>query len=334
MALFFYVTYLVHPEYHNRFVDIYKEGAHSAKVVFTMWAGIYCYYIFRLFKNEDEKLFSTLKALAIVILLFEIWGFADHNEGYGYDMGFGYRMEMAAIIFLAQYLNNKRNTRYLVLSLACMAFAILYGSRASIVGYGVFILVYFIWSKQINRRMVFLSVLVIITGVLATSQSFIMYIYNMFSGLGIESRTLYKIAVLGNISASTSRTERIWPVLIEALKEMPIYEMYGAFGDRTLLAARYPYAHNFILEILMTFGWIVGLAILVWIFVMFIKVIKNDKGLSGLITIIVGCFALCRLFFSSSFWVEPYFWALLAMLVNYSQNNRRNRANIYQGSEI
>ena len=41
MALFFYITYLVHPEYHDRFVDIYKEGAHSAKAVVTMWAGIY-----------------------------------------------------------------------------------------------------------------------------------------------------------------------------------------------------------------------------------------------------------------------------------------------------
>lgn len=323
-AGFFSITYLLHPEYHDRFIDVYNDGTYSAKAVFALWAGIYCYYIFRLFNNNEEKLFETLKAVAYIILFFEIWGFADYNEEYGYDMGFGYRMEMAAIIFLAQYLHNGKSVKYLLLSLLCMVFVVLYGSRASIIGYGVFILVYFIWSKQINRRIVLLSILCIVAGVLASSNSFILLLYNKFSSIGITSRTLYRIAT-GTVSKSTARTERIWPVLIEALKNMPLYKMYGAFGDRTLLEARYPYAHNFILEILMTFGWIIGLAILIWMAATFIKIIKKDKGISGLITIIVGCFSLCRLFFSSSFWNEQYFWAFIAMLVNYSVINRRQR---------
>lgn len=322
MIIFFYVTYLIHPEYYDRFVDIYKEGRYSAKNVFTLWAGIYCYYIFRLFRNNDNILFSTLKAIAITILCFEFWGFVSHDAEYGYDMSFGYRMEMAALIFLADFLQKRNKKVDLVFSLLCMAFALLYGSRAVFIGYGSFIVIYFIWAQKLNIRMTFLAILTIVAGILFSSQTVMYFLYTSFSKIGITSRTLYRLAVSGEITQSVSRTTYIYPVLIDALKKMPVFYIYGAYGDRTLLPIWCPYAHNFILEILLTFGWFLGLAFLFWLFITFIKVIKFDKSIAGLITIILGCFSLCRLIVSSSFWIEPYFWGLIAMLVNYSLNNR------------
>ena len=198
------------------------------------WSGIYCYYIFRLFINENEKLYSTLSVVAYIILFCEIWGLSNAGEGLGYDMGFGYRMEMASIIFLSRFLYKKRTKVYLFLSFLCILLAIIYGARANIVGYGFFILVYFLWVRKVNSKMIFLSLFIIIAGLLASSRSFLIYLYDLFTTVGISSRTLYKMIFSDNAFASPSRTKLIWPVLIDALKKMPIYKMYGAYGDRSL----------------------------------------------------------------------------------------------------
>jgi O-antigen ligase len=92
-----------------------------------------------------------------------------------------------------------------------------------------------------------------------------------------------------------------------------------------VLPSRWPYAHNFVLEILLTFGKALGGLFLIWMLVQFIKVIMYHKDENGLLTIAFGSFALCRLMFSSTFWQEPYFWAFLAMLVNCSLQRRRAR---------
>ena len=92
--------------------------------------------------------------------------------------------------------------------------------------------------------------------------------------------------------------------------------MYGAYGDRYFLNPHYPYAHNIIYEILITFGKCLGGIILICIVFNFIKVCIKNKNQKGLMTLIFGSFSISRLLISSSFWIEPYFWAFLAIMVN------------------
>lgn len=319
-GLFFMYTLMLHPEYQNRFKDIYKDGQFSAGNVFTLWAGIYLYYLVRLFRGNEHKLYQTMKVLAWVLFFFEIWGFFRREEIY--NMGFGYRMEMAAILFILQYLYENKSRIYMFLSFFCLVLALLYGSRASLLGYALFLLVYFIWNRNLTRRTVYFWGLLLGAGLLVSSKAFLTWLYYFLKGRGFVSRTLFRTVVKGNIASSPSRTEIIWPTMIRALKKLPFYKMYGAFGDRTLLSTRYPYAHNFILEILLTFGKVLGGILLLWIFFSFVMIILKDKSELGLLVVIYGCYSLCRLFFSSSFWIEQYFWALLALFVNYYESNR------------
>lgn len=323
-AAFFYVTLMIHPEYASRFEDALHEGRYSARAVFRYGAGIYFYYMIRLFRHEDEeKLYKLYKAVAFTILFFDIW--ALNTETDEHRMTFGYQMEMAAIILMMQYLRERKKKGDLILSLFTILLGILYGSRAIIIGYVIFIVLYFFWNGHIDRRQGMIMALGVLAALAYSSQTVMTLIYNLFASHGINSRTLYYIAQGDILAVDQARQNIIWPTLIEKIKDMPLFKMYGAFGDRYFLASRWPYAHNIVLEMLLTFGWILGVLFIAWMVIQLIKVIRKNKDLNGLMTIAFGSFALCRLFFSSSFWMEPYFWGFIAMLVNCAAKRKQDK---------
>lgn len=332
--LFFSITLLMHPEYQDRFDDIYHLGTYSAQSVFSLGAAIYCYYIFRLFENKEDEIYKVMKAVAFCTLLFEFLGlFISSNEKFiqnNYSMGIGYDYELAAMIFLVQFFYEKKAFMSLVFSIICEGLALLYGSRGSLVGFTVFLLVYYIWARKINYKNLFIFFLGIIIAIVISSPDIMYILYRMLESKGIYSRTIYRFVVSGDVANETGRTKYIWPVLVEKLKSLNFFEMMGAYGDRSLIPTTQPYAHNFVLEILLTFGKALGSVILLWILISFFFVIIKDRSIGGLLTLAFICFALCRLFFSSSFWIETYFWAFIAMFVNESKKTNQFTSDLGQ----
>lgn len=324
-ALFFYVTLKVHPEYGYRFLDIRANGRHAATNMFSLGAAIYSYYVIRLFKNNYQKLYNVFCVIPYFILFLNIWTLLLHMADQEYKMDFGYQMAFAAILFLSQYLMNREKTKHcLWLSIISISLGIFYGSRACIIGYVVFVFCFFLWKGKLSNRQIILFVLAIMALILVNSPAFMSLLNSVLESAGLHSRTISLIATGVNLSYDRARMDRIWPVLMEALKNSSLFHMYGAFGDRVLIADYYAYAHNFILEILLTFGKFFGGIFLLWMFVNFIKTIFKEKDESGLLILIFGCFSICRLMVSSTFWEEPYFWALIAMLVNIRTGKKKN----------
>lgn len=327
-AAFFAITIRIHPEYASRFEDVYNDGRFSAASVFSLGAGIYTYYLFRMYETDLDMIYETYKPIPYIIFFLN---FPTMIVGlYEYAMDFGYQMELAAILFLVQYLyEGGKKKGKLAFSGVAMLSGVLYGARASILGYLVFIFFYLIWKKKVTiSRIAFLG-LVIIGVLVYNSQVIMMSIYNWFASMGLRSRTLYLIASGDILASDHARQERIWPVLLKLLNESSLFKIYGAYGDRYYLQKYYPYAHNIVLEMLITFGKFFGGIILLIIIVQFIKTCERNKETGGILTLAFGCFSLCRLLVSSSFWIEPYFWAFLAMMVNcsilYRQNNMEKR---------
>ncbi len=323
--LFFRITLLRHPEYQYRFDDAVRDGQFGYRMIFTFGAGIYAYYLIRLFRDDGDKLYKLYSVIAYVIPCFEIWKlfFNRSNE---YEMVFGYQMELAAILFLASYLNERRRVFKLLLSVACIAIGVLYGSRGCIIGYVAFVALYLFWKNKMDWKQFLLVFAAFLGAVAFSSQRIMMLTYQLFASIGLKSRTLYYLAQGNILAVDTARQDRIWPVYIAKMRSMSIFSGLGAYGDRTLISTYYPYAHNFILEILLTFGVFPGGLFLLWMLFEFIKVIRYNKDACGLMTIIFGSFALCRLFVSATFWQETYFWVFLAMLVNCKRDRKRKRA--------
>lgn len=323
--IFFEITIKIHPEYQYRYIDDYHNGRFSMQKIFTFGAGIYTYYLVRLFKHSKDKLYNLFSVIAYIILFFDIWtAFIGRSEEY--SMGFGYQMELAAIMFLARYLEEKKSKVHLLLSLICIGMGVLYGSRACVIGYILFLIICMLWKRRFQWKQLLLSGMALLAAVAVNSTAMMMAVYNLASSLGFQSRTLYLLAMGNILGSDTARQDRLWPAVIEQLNKMPWYRGMGAYGDRTLYSTYYGYCHNFILEILATFGILIGGIFLLWMLIQFVKVIINNKDYNGLMTIVFGCFALGKLFFSNTFWQEPYFWAFLAMLVNCAYQRRKSKA--------
>ena len=144
----------------------------------------------------------------------------------------------------------------------------------------------------------------------------------------MKSRTLYFLATEGITDLSVSSLNgrsRLYSTLIDIIKNSGLFTMYGAYGDRVLLNGSYAYAHNLILEILITFGkFFGGIFIILYIF-SFVKNILNKHcaGISGqMLLAAFVAFSVCRLFISSSFWYEPYFWGSIALMVTMNKHGR------------
>ena len=324
--LFFYVTLLIHPEYLSRYRDLAHDGSHSAWRIFSFGGPIYAYYFIRLFREEEAKLISLMKAIAYTILLCDSWAiFSDktpHREGFEYSMTLGYQMALGAILFLSFYF-YENNLTYLVLSLICMVVVVVCGSRASVVGIVVFLALYYMWKREIGVKQL-LMIFVAVAGVIVyKSPKIVWALYKLFSAVGLRSRTLYYIAGGDILATDRSRQRTIWPSMVIKMKEMSIFKGYGAYGDRYYLSDEFVYAHNIFLEVILSFGFIIGGALLIWIIYQFARVILKNRDIYGLITIAWGSFSLGRLMFSSTIWEEMSFWIFIAMLVNCAIRRKR-----------
>jgi len=324
ILLFFQITILIHPEYQYRFDDAYHDGRFSAQKIFQFGAGLYTYFLIRLFRRSKGKLYKLFSVIAYVILFFDIWvAFIGRSEEY--SMSFGYQMALAAIIFLARYLEESKQKIHLLLSLFCIGMGVLYGSRACVITYVLFAVVYMLWKGKFEWKHLLIGALGLMAAISINSTAIMKIVYKAAASIGFQSRTLYMLSVGDIMGTDSSRQVRLWPVLIEQLKNMPFYKGMWAYGDRTLFPTYYGYCHNFILEILVTFGILVGGAFLLWMFIGFIRTIRHNKDTNGLMTVVFGCFALAKLSFSNTFWQEPYFWTFIAMLVNCAAQRRKEK---------
>lgn len=95
---------------------------------------------------------------------------------------------------------------------------------------------------------------------------------------------------------------------------------YGLFGDRTVVKNEYnnaSYAHNWLLEMLVSFGWILGLlaiAFVLWIVLKSIIVANRSKNTTlVLLSYAVFCIIMVKHFISASFASSIDFWFYLGI---------------------
>ena len=322
--LFFELTLVFHPEYQYRYLDELHSGRFSFEAVFSFGSAIYAYYVIRLHAGNPDHLYRIYRFMPYALLFLNI-GTLLFNRSDAYSMDFGYQMALAAMLFMAVYLHEKSKPHRLILSFCCIAAGVLYGSRACIIGYGLFIVLYFIWQRKMTARLFAVFALAAAALTAFFSQTVMMWIYRFFSGIGLNSRTLYLLAQGNILAADTARQDKIWPALFSILRRTPLFKAYGAYGGRYHLASNWAYEHNIVFEMLFTFGIILGSLILIVLIVTFVRVLIKDRSTTGLLTLVFGCFSLSRLFLSNTFWQEAYFWAFLAMLVNASLKIRKER---------
>jgi len=217
-----------------------------------------------------ELLQSLLPAAIVVNVLCSIaFAFQIINLGILQEyMTFAYTA-LPSILLGVYYGFFLKKKVLLIVSLMASATVVFGGSRGAILTLLLFLSFVFQFniSKRSNRIVVFIS-----TCIILLNFSFVLsYVKNVFISYGYESR-FFTLVENEKIMESEGR----YMVYKKAISIID-YFGHGVFSDRVLLqnVSDSTYCHNWILEILVNFGWIFGLLIVLFLIFFLFKLIKK-----------------------------------------------------------
>lgn len=254
--------------------------------------------------NSKEMIRKALNIMAwasTVLVVFYAWSFFTGRFSIdSYNMSFSYGCLLPMIVLYSQ-----RRLIPTIMSLFLFLVVVAIGSRG-----GAFIFVAYIIADAVLRRRkerwLVLAAGVIFIILLPSFMAFL-------EEIGIGSRTL-SLLNSGDIVSDSGRND-IFLICINALSRNPVFGV-GLYGDRVLLEGAY--CHNFILEIGLDFGVILGLIILCFLLWRFIRVFWLSKGENRNLLLIIsfGCFL--PFMFSGSYLINNNIalWIGILLLLN------------------
>lgn len=330
VALYFWISILIYPSYSTWY----------QRDVYGIWdtifrpdkGGIYGFLFFSLCTSSD-KVYKNLKPIVAFNLLFVLYQYMQYLKlGYWTDIGasgvtiqtnygltFGYNAAFIACVFLAFYFFEKK-LHYLVLGISSIIMMLLQGSRGSIIVVVIFLALVYIKKLAIEgafKGIVSVAIISIIFLLMFMNLDSILKLLSSFlDSNNLSSRTLN--AILSSNLFDDNGRNAIQGLVKSAIENGPFFG-HGGFGDRPFIAPYYfwGYCHNIILEFQMDFGKYPGFIMIVILLAALVKkaiqYIFDPNEKFFVFAIILSIFM--KLFLSSTFWGDRYFWALLAMLL-------------------
>ena len=138
---------------------------------------------------------------------------------------------------------------------------------------------------------------------------------------GYQGSHIARKILSGNILASSTR-DVIYEEAIYQIKNMGL-NVYGLFGDRIRLdtfghVGGYTtnYVHNIFLELLLSFGWIIGSICIIALMYRIVTRLFTKNNEYSTVVFALCCMFFLRLLVSSSFLIEGGFVLLLGVLHN------------------
>ncbi|WP_294143745.1 O-antigen ligase [uncultured Clostridium sp.] len=273
--------------------------------------------------RNSKRLIENLKYASLLLLLYSGYQFIKAvSDGYwtvlnaagesieqSYNLGFGYTVIFCATIFFGLFIREKRKI-YLILGCISTVLALTGGSRGCIVCLLVFGILYLFkeFSVVPIHKKIMITAAAVLLGILFNA-----FYYDILSGLsGIDARTI-QMFLSGDITSDNGR-DAIYSLASEAIKNMPFLG-YGAFGDRQFITPYYywGYCHNIFLEMIIDFGWLLGIIVFLIIGIKSIQVLISARDEQAFVICILLS-ANAKLFLSDTFWGYPQFWMLIAYL--------------------
>ncbi len=205
-------------------------------------------------------------------------------------------------------------------------FLLFLGNRGSLLCLGICVIVSILFSGRLKRPWLFLLLSALVMVILFLF-GLLDFLYDLAEKHGFSLRIFEKLES-GEIASSSGRDqiqEKVW----EAVKRDPITGM-GLFSDRRVAGGLY--AHNIIPEILLHHGIAVGtllLGLLSYVLVGAYGYLRRENHLAKDLYAALLFSAVFKLFLSSSYLREPYFYFALgfayAAMSEYRKRKQQER---------
>ena len=226
------------------------------------------------------------------------------------DMNYAYTMCAMICILVAMY--EKNDLWFIIIGFVCLLIA---GTRGPIACCLFAIILKSLTAKQSTKRNVFrITVLSLLLALYYSNLFYILIVQvsNVLAKFGINKLRLLDYLNSGMLLDSSGR-DGFADIVTSAIWEQPIIG-YGIGGDRLLLNGRY--CHNFLLEVFVSFGFVLGVIIISLIGILGTKMIFNKDEYIKSDGIAMICSYVFKLMFSSSLVYSKELFLLIGLAIN------------------
>lgn len=323
VVFLFLFAYLSNPQN----AIFFTRDTYGMNRVFRLDRPIYAIFIFSLYKNP-RRVIQALWISSVITTFFGFFEFATAmRQGYwleynyagilvhfSYSLAFGYKMVLPCLVFL--YVAYKKKSVFNT-GMAALVFLmiLLGGSRGQLICIIMFcgIMGLKIYYNSSNiKKYVLVIIMLLAVGLISTVglTDILKLISICLKNMGISSRTLDAF-ISGQISDDNSRFT-IWKTAIDAIRNGGFWG-YGVYGDRPFISPIHyaGYCHNIFLELMVSFGFLPGLLISLFLIIRSFQIIfSSDKSMWNDLFCIM-CSVSIQLLLSMSLWHVMGFWAAI-----------------------
>ncbi|KEF38877.1 lipid A core-O-antigen ligase-like enyme [Schinkia azotoformans MEV2011] len=330
VLLAFTITLVIHPEYKGWFNHpLYSVSDY----IFRPDRALYAYFMVRII-NDPKRILICLKIVSYIFVIYGLYQFLNAMKlGYWltvsenglrrlpYSMSFGYDMMLPAIVFL-YYTMRYKKVLHLALTVLCIFMILLAGSRAPLLWIMVFFTVMLIRSFVNSKVKVFWGLFApfLLLG-LINLNNIIRFIAVFLQQQGITARSI-DMLLSGTMSDDNGRKD-IYDIAIRMIKNSDFFG-YGLYGDRYVIGNYYywGYPHNIFLEILITFGVVIGGLLIFFMLYNIVRTLIKCKDQYWMDLFLIFLVCSLKLLLSYSYWYVPEFWAAIAVVYSWNRQQK------------
>ena len=338
-AGFFGITYLMHPEYEHWLT---RDAFGISDSIFSPIRGAIWGFFMIEISGDVKRLWRNFQFAAAGTFLYQMylwvqakragyWDFVDSSGAMArrpYSLDFGYAMAFVLLVVFVTYTFEKKRWM-LLMSALCGILILDSGSRGSLVCLFAFALLFLVdakWNKKERIRNFF--AVSAAGGIALLSMNYLIKLIVILADkFHITSRTITMLAE-GEAMDDNGRGD-IHKLILTHIKEKPLTG-YGAFGDRQFIGPKFNwgYSHSIVYEMWADFGVILGTLFLGGLVFLIAKAIFEEKDARYRGAMMVVASVGARLALSNTFWGDPYFWMMVALLTKWLFDLRKRNPGI------
>lgn len=290
-----------------------------------------CVYITNDAYNFNSKMYKfSIFALFCYLIIYGLYFVNANIEGgfYGtYGMLLGFQSTFFWL-FILQHGFLKRSVFDFVFSAFTGLLIISFGSRSVILVMCIAIVAYFYCyiGMENSKKKIAIVVSICILGIMlyVCFDTVLQILIKLLSGFSNIGRTLWALKNSEWLFDSDGRDE-IWGTCIEEIIKNPL-NVRGIGGDVRILTnglGHSYYAHNFVLEILLEFGILIGTIVIFLYLRMLFRTfsIRNIEIKTALLPFAV--MTVIVLFFSLTCWTCPWLWMYIVLYLCWGEKQYR-----------
>lgn len=259
--------------------------------------------------KKNYRMLHIISLVSVIVKFIHLL-IEPNNVIYG-DMDSSYKLLPHVCVLIAAAL-SKKDLLNISVSVVGIFTIISFGTRGPILCMLVLVICYMIFFEKIHKHIwFFCTVLLLVLCIIFFYDEFVQLILSLIQKMGMSTR-IFDMLLAGDIMESSGRNV-IQARLLEAVSDN--WFGYGIAGDRAIVGA---YAHNILVEFLVSYGLILGTALfvipLLYTVVLLVRKIKNHQiEDTYILALISACYI--KLFLSGTYLTESLLYLLIGVLL-------------------